>query len=303
MKYVVLTLVVISVFFYNKGLIAESNEEIKKNKDMEFIEKTLNEIANKMKNYANEARSIQNGDVYKKPETIDDVLNVFERRYRSLKNIIYYFERLDDIDAVKLRSTISIEWFSFRKTLYQSFDEKHDFSIPVYKNLDVKGPYPSGIDPKHIKEPDIRKDYEERLIKNTQLAHERRVQLTLRQLLEDATKELEKFIHNAYERKPRADQELIDLLEKYEYPLIDRIKLLCDLNIPYKGFRNWESKDRLFRATAKFISLEKDEVYLEKSDGKKTSIELSALRKEDQDYVKKQLEPEPKTPTDKKAND
>jgi hypothetical protein len=81
----------------------------------------------------------------------------------------------------------------------------------------------------------------------------------------------------------------------------DRIKLLADLNIPYKGFRNWESTDKLFKVTARFISLEKGEVNLEKADGKKTSIELSVLRKEDQDHVKKQLEPEKKTVDDEKA--
>jgi hypothetical protein len=51
----------------------------------------------------------------------------------------------------------------------------------------------------------------------------------------------------------------------------------------------------LFKATARFILLDKDEVNLEKADGKKTTIELAVLRKEDQDDVKKQLESEKKT--------
>jgi hypothetical protein len=298
MKYLLMT---ISIFFHFVGLSIDAHEMTPKNKDVEYIERTLNEFTNRMNDYSSAIKSVQDGNVYKKPETIDGVLNIFERRYRSLENIIYYFERLDDVNAIRLRSIILNEWLAFRKTLHQSFDEKHDFSIPVYKNLAVNGPYPSGIDPKHVKEPELRKDYEERLAKNTQLAYERRVQHTLRQLLEDATKEVEKFICNAYERKPRADQELIDLLEKYKYPEIEKIELLCKLNIPYKDFRNWESTDKLFKATAKFISLEKGEVNLEKADNKKTSIELSVLRKEDQDYVKRQLESEKKTIDDEKV--
>ncbi|MDR0390568.1 MAG: hypothetical protein LBH59_01575, partial [Planctomycetaceae bacterium] len=69
----------------------------------------------------------------------------------------------------------------------------------------------------------------------------------------------------------------------------------------YKGFRNWESSDKLFKATARFILLDKDEVNLEKADGNKTTIELAVLRKEDQDYVKKQLESEKKTVGDEKV--
>jgi hypothetical protein len=104
-----------------------------------------------------------------------------------------------------------------------------------------------------------------------------------------------KTIIDSYSVEPRDDNDLIQLLEKSKYPFVEQIKILCQLNIPYKGFRNWESTDKLFKATARFISLEKGEVNLEKADGKKTSIELSVLRKEDQDYVKKQLEPEKKT--------
>jgi len=66
------------------------------------------------------------------------------------------------------------------------------------------------------------------------------------------------------------------------------------------GFREWLTKDGLFKPTAKFISLDKKDVKLEKEDGKQITIELSALRKEDQDYVKRQIESETKNPKDEK---
>jgi hypothetical protein len=52
-------------------------------------------------------------------------------------------------------------------------------------------------------------------------------------------------------------------------------------------FRNWKSTDGLFETHAKFISLDKkNDVTLEKENGKKTTIEFSALQKIDQNYVK-----------------
>jgi hypothetical protein len=72
--------------------------------------------------------------------------------------------------------------------------------------------------------------------------------------------------------------------------------------VPY--FREWQSADKLFKATAKFIFLDSNgEVNLEKADGKKTTIELSVLRKEDQDYVKEQLESEKKIHKNEKTKE
>jgi hypothetical protein len=52
-------------------------------------------------------------------------------------------------------------------------------------------------------------------------------------------------------------------------------------------FRNWKTTDGLFETRAKFIAIDlKNDVILEKENGKQTSIELSALQKNDQDYVK-----------------
>jgi len=69
------------------------------------------------------------------------------------------------------------------------------------------------------------------------------------------------------------------------------IKIFITLGISYKGFRCWQSTDGLFQTTAKFVILDKADVILEKADGKRTTIELSVLCQEDQDYVKRQLEP------------
>jgi hypothetical protein len=157
--------------------------------------------------------------------------------------------------------------------------------------------------PSDIKNPKTRKKYEEALWVNTKNILENRIQRTMSDLKPNLRRVFLEYVTNEYGSQHNADQELIDLLEKYEYPIEERVKLLCELNIPYKGFRTWQSTDKLFKTNAKFISLDKGEVTLEKADGKRTTIELSVLRKEDQDYVKEQLAPETKPPKDEKAKD
>ena len=293
-----LILTVISILLNGSILGGEFTEMPKKQHvNVGLIEETLDKIAQQTEDFVEVAKSVQTREVYEKPETIDDVLDAFEQRYRSLKKIRYWFQLLNNAEAAPLRKNVLDEWLPFWKMLSESFDQKHDFSIPVYINLGVNGPYPSGIDPKHIKEPDIRKDYEERLDKNTQLFYVRRVQLKLRQLLEDATEEIETFVVNAYMREPRADDELIQAMEKHELPEDIRVKILSKIGIAYRVFRDWASTDGLFKEIAKFVSLEEDVVTLEKADGSTTTIEFSALRELDRDYIRLLME------CDKKAEE
>jgi hypothetical protein len=44
--------------------------------------------------------------------------------------------------------------------------------------------------------------------------------------------------------------------------------------------------DKLFKATTKFISLDNGDVTLEKTDGKRTTIEFSVLRNIEQRFIK-----------------
>jgi hypothetical protein len=71
-------------------------------------------------------------------------------------------------------------------------------------------------------------------------------------------------------------------------------KMYSLMGLPIEGtplipqLREWQSTDKLFKTTAKFVSLDNGDVTLEKTDSKRTTIEFSVLRKEDQDYVKEQ---------------
>ncbi|MDR1384935.1 MAG: hypothetical protein LBJ67_13965 [Planctomycetaceae bacterium] len=72
-------------------------------------------------------------------------------------------------------------------------------------------------------------------------------------------------------------------------------KMYLLMGLPIEGtplipqIRNWQSTDKLFKTSAKFISLDNGAVTLEKTDGKRTTIEISVLRDIDQRFIKEQL--------------
>jgi hypothetical protein len=309
-----LTCLSISGYFYSFSIYGTEEDtntfllQVKTN-----MQKTLQDIEDNNGTLDEAVQKIQSGKVYESGETINDALKVLENQYRSLRRGISMLSRasfsdldtsfsdLDTSDIGKLRGKLATGLFQFRMSLNKAFDEKHDFSEPIYANMAPDITLKAGISPKDVKDPKIRKDYEERLAKNSQLAKERHVQIIVKQTLVDTEEQIKEYLLTAYSKAPRADEELLDLLEKYKYPEPDKIKLLCQLQIPYKGFREWQSTDKFFKATAKFISLDSNgEVTLEKEDGKQTTIELSVLWEIDQRYVQEQMkinqQPNNKTP-------
>jgi hypothetical protein len=55
-------------------------------------------------------------------------------------------------------------------------------------------------------------------------------------------------------------------------------------------YPTWQSRDGLFKVIAKFSSVDKDIVTLEKIDGKKITFNISDLTKENQNYIKEQTQ-------------
>jgi septum formation topological specificity factor MinE len=58
-------------------------------------------------------------------------------------------------------------------------------------------------------------------------------------------------------------------------------------------YPTWQSRDGLFKVIAKFISVGKDIVTLEKPDGKKTTFNISDLTPNNQNYIKEQTQKKP----------
>ncbi|MDR3234644.1 MAG: hypothetical protein LBT46_13455 [Planctomycetaceae bacterium] len=195
----------------------------------------------------------------------------------------------------EIRASASKYYFEILMFMRRAINPKYDFSQQGFLNIGYAG-YMAGISPEAIENPEDRKEYEKFLWNNSKLSWERRIQSALVEIEQRIKKDLNQYLIVSYAHPPRAAEELAELLEKYQYPEEEKIKIFKALNIAYKGFREWKTTDGLFSPTAKLIALDKGDVKLEKADGKRITIEFSALRKEDQNYVKEQLKVQPATP-------
>jgi hypothetical protein len=272
--------------------------------DIKQIEKIYFEINKEVKK-----QKESHSNPAKKNDINVDLLEMqLKRQQRLLFHVSAYIldPRNKDNGILKERKLVLSSWLEYHNHLLDIVDPKHDpLKLPTTNISPGKGTYSAGIAPESIKEPDIRKEYEKKLEENAEYAKNFNLQCFLNDAIFQSLNKFREVAIKNYSLSPHADDELLELLDKYEYPEAEKVKIYKALNIPYKGFREWRTNDGLLTLTAKLISADKKEVKLEKEDGKKFTIEIAYLRKEDQDYIKRQLEPkpEPKTPTDKKTND
>jgi hypothetical protein len=284
--------------FFVKGMLG----------DLSKIQRSIHE----KKFFPADPPNFSRSEVDKCREIVDENLRVLNKTWLEVASS-FKKDIQDNSTRIKWqrndRTEIFLALLQTTRKAIEEIEPKYDPNVIVTMNVvpvpdvtDNTGQlFLPGVAREYIKHPKTRLNYEKAIWENTKNILLRRIHGDLNKLIPKTERVFREYVLKIYSENHETNQELIDLLEKYEYPMEERIKLLADLNIPYKGFRNWESTDKLFKATAKFISLEKGEVNLEKADNKKTSIEFSALRKEDQDYVKKQLESEKKTVDDEKV--
>ncbi|GHT25389.1 hypothetical protein FACS18942_00050 [Planctomycetales bacterium] len=217
-------------------------------KEQDDIEKVLNELKLREEFFGKIPDSVKTNRFFSSENEIEKTKDYLEQQY-----FLLYKLSTNNLCKEKHRKLLANEWLRFYLVLAKTFNPKHNFSATIYMNISVDGHYPSEVVPEFIKEPDIRKDYEERLAKNTKLGRKRKIQSTVKDLIDSVLKESQKFFIDAYSKAPRADAEIVELLEKYNYPEEDTAKVLKTLNIPYQVFREWQSKDGKFKVTAKFI--------------------------------------------------
>ena len=239
-------------------------------------------------------------DTEKISRTVYESIRVFESTLGELAFSTVIDEQGEPIRIEWLRKDKTELLLFLMKTMSAILDKDFDPQVPVAMNIipvpdvsDDSGQiFVPGMCPDDIKNSKTRDAYRKACWENTKNILNKQIHADIKRLIPKTGQVFQEHVLEAYRDVPDADQELMDLLEKYAYPEVERIKLLANLNIPYKGFRCWQSTDGLFQTTAKFVTLDKGEVILEKTDGKQTTIDLSALRKEDQDYVKTQSQPE-----------
>ena len=154
-------------------------------------------------------------------------------------------------DITKLRNCCEL-YLMVIKTIRESIDTQFNSTDVVKSNIgpdvakshvepdDTWQIYVCGMSPESIHSVQIRKEYKTLLDKNKRHTHYVYEQASLKELLAYSQESFHHFICKSYSIEFQNDVELVELFEKYEYPIEERVKLLCELNIPYKGFRTWQ---------------------------------------------------------------
>jgi hypothetical protein len=97
------------------------------------------------------------------------------------------------------------------------------------------------VHPDTIKHPKTRDNYRMALWENSKIILDYQIHRVWIDILDKEPDRAERVLLGAYRQAPRADQELIDLLEQYEYPEAEKIKLLEKLNMSKEDFQAWRS--------------------------------------------------------------
>ncbi|MDR1382810.1 MAG: hypothetical protein LBJ67_03030 [Planctomycetaceae bacterium] len=132
------------------------------------------------------------------------------------------------------------------------------------------------------------------------------IQRDARDIRKRFEKDVQEYLIERYSFLPYRKSKLETMLKekKVDSKLVDTILDAVgkvEKEYPDDGFRLWQSRDKIFQTDAKFIALKNDVVTLAKRNSKQTTIELSVLRPEDQDYVKSHLALKQKKSEDKPA--
>ncbi len=149
-----------------------------------------------------------------------------------------------------------------------SFEEEPDLFMGAFS-----GPYLIfQLNPAKIKNEETRKQFIARVEAAEAKLEQARLHGVAKGIYERLQKHetVEDFLVNMYSLTPRADKELIDLLEQYEYPL----------------------EKRLLKVVAKMVSYDNRGVVLEKADGDTVSLKLTELSRKDRLFVHEQRKAE-----------
>jgi hypothetical protein len=269
----------------------------KENQPMLQIKKDIGlatEMINNLKQLSDE---FQENSAKLSKNQADELITNFTKCNSLLKKMSSLWEELNSAQKTTLlRHDILVSRLCFWGIFKKCIGDGHDFSVAIKINISpntslnpkATGIFIAGMAPEDIQDPLIRKDYEDRIRKNNFALLSHLLQSDLANVKKSFISDSQKFISKSYSEKPRNNKELIELLEKYEYPEEEKVQVLKDLGITYQSFREWQSKDDQIKITAKYISFDGQNVTLETKDKKRETIIFSNIREEDQKYVREQ---------------
>jgi hypothetical protein len=126
-------------------------------------------------------------------------------------------------DWVKERQTRAERWLKVCKSIREQNAAMPKPTGKTYLNIAPPGgQFPSGVDPSAIKDPIVRKKYEEALEENSKRADAQRKKRDLEDSEQSTTQRSQRYLTEAFSKPPFRTDQLTKLLEMYQFPKANR---------------------------------------------------------------------------------
>lgn len=125
------------------------------------------------------------------------------------------YERPDANEWASVRKSQAELWVRAIQMIDAKSDRDFNFDDVPEMNIAAPGPYPSGISPASIKEPELREQYEQAIAANKRKANKYLFQHELKAIKSGIFKEAKEYLVALYAAFPEAVGELKDILQSY----------------------------------------------------------------------------------------
>jgi len=165
---------------------------------------TLQEFEAKSKDILNDLKTFSERE---------DILSL-TKAIAALKALASY-EKPDANEWASMRKSQAELWIRTILMIEAKSDKNFNFDDVLQINIAPPGPYPSGISPASIKEPELREQYEQAQATNKRKAEKYLFQHKLKEMKSDLFTEAEKSLADLYAASPEKIEELKNLLQSY----------------------------------------------------------------------------------------
>jgi hypothetical protein len=133
-------------------------------------------------------------------------------------------------DWAKERRTRAERWLKVCKSIREQNAALPKPTGEIYLNIAPPGgKYPSGVDPRAIKDPIVRKKYEEALAENSKRHDAHGKKRALEDAEKSAAQRSERYLTETYSKPPFRTDELTKLLETYQFPKASRLTIIAEV--------------------------------------------------------------------------
>jgi hypothetical protein len=138
----------------------------------------------------------------------------------------YSSGQLQGEDWVKERRTRAERWLKVCKSIREQNAAMPKPTGDVYINMMAPEGLPSGVAPSAVKDPILRKKYEEAIAENSKRHNAYRKKLDLVNAEESAAQRSQRYLTETFSKPPFRTEELTKLLETYQFPKASRLTIL-----------------------------------------------------------------------------